>query len=313
MLHMTVQLKDGRLLAYLVLGNPSSTKVVIQHHGFPSSKQEGLIFHEKAGQKDLKLVCVDRPGYGDSDVDVEHTIKKFVTEDLVELVGALVPKPTQISMLGVSGGGPYVASSLVYWPTIAPPIKSAIFCASMLPFDPKVSTLSFKFRMMFSMFGWSWYALYPMFSMQAYLMKSFFSSYLEEGAEQIENQASIKNKMKSAMTTVDFEALEKPTGDYDYFRTFMLFLRDAYKHPDYVNVFIRQAWQYSNDPGWRMSEIKTNAKVMVFQGGLDTQVPSQVGELIAAEIPGAELKLFPEEGHVSIMINQQDAILDACL
>jgi pimeloyl-ACP methyl ester carboxylesterase len=309
----SIQLKDGRKLAYLVFGSANSSRLVLQHHGFPSSKYEGLIFHEKAVEKDIKIIVIDRPGIGDSDVDTNHTIKKFITEDLVQLVQSIKPKPKDISMLGVSGGGPYVAASLVYWPDTSPPIKNAVFCSSLAPNDPKISTLSLKFRLMFGMFGWSWYVLYPIFSLQAYMMKSLFNSYLEESDKQAENQANIKNKMKSAMSTADYDALTRVTDGSDNFKSFMLFLKDAYKNPDYLNVLIRQAWQYSADPGYKMADIDTNAKVTVFQGGIDTQVPKEVGELIAAEIKGAHLKLFKDDGHFSVLVNQQDAILDSCL
>ncbi|KAJ3272018.1 hypothetical protein HDV01_006058 [Terramyces sp. JEL0728] len=307
----SIKLKDGRNLAFISYGNVESTKVVLEHHGFPSSKNEGLLFHEKALEKNLRLITIDRPGFGDSDIDNEHSIKKFVAEDLVELVKQLEPQPTEISMLGISGGGPYVAASLLHWPKELPPVKNAVFCAGLTPNDAKVANCSFKFRMMFSMFGWSWYVLYPMFSLQAWMMKSFFTSYLEESDKQKENQESIRNKMKSALPAADYEALSK--NDNYYFKVFMLFLQDAYKNPDYLNVFIKQAWVYTADPGYKMSDIETSARVTVFQGGIDTQVPKEVGELIASEIKGAELKMYPDEGHISLLVNHQDEILNSCL
>ncbi|KAJ3309354.1 hypothetical protein HDV04_006193 [Boothiomyces sp. JEL0838] len=307
----TIKLKDNRKLAYIDYGDTLSTKLVLQHHGFPSSKMEGLIFHEKALEMNIRLIAIDRPGFGDSDIDADHSIKKYISEDLVELVEQLEPKPTEISMLGISGGGPYVAASLCYWPRHVPPVKNAVFCAGLCPNDPKIANCSFKFRMLFNMFSWSWYVLYPTFSLQAWMMKSFFTSYLEESEKQQENQTSIRNKMKSALTTADYEALSQ--NDNENFKIFMLFLRDAYKNPDYLNVFIKQAWQYTADPGFKMSEIETKANVTVFQGGIDTQVPQEVGELIASEIKGAELKLYPDEGHLSLIINKKQEILAACL
>ncbi|WP_353808913.1 alpha/beta fold hydrolase [Agromyces sp. SYSU T00194] len=58
---------------------------------------------------------------------------------------------------------------------------------------------------------------------------------------------------------------------------------------------------------WGFDPADIAAPVLVVQGGLDRVVPLGHGEYLAATIPGAELVLRPDDGHVSVL----DAVPDA--
>ena len=57
--------KDNRQLAYLEVGDPDGP-LVIHNHGGPSSRLEAHFFEDAASKHGLRLVCVDRPGIGQS-------------------------------------------------------------------------------------------------------------------------------------------------------------------------------------------------------------------------------------------------------
>jgi pimeloyl-ACP methyl ester carboxylesterase len=44
--------------------------------------------------------------------------------------------------------------------------------------------------------------------------------------------------------------------------------------------------------------------VHVYQGGLDRHVPPDMGRHIALTLPAARLHFFPDEGHLSILVNR---------
>ena len=56
---------DGRTLAYLEVGDPDAP-LVIHNHGGPSSRLEARLLADAAAKNRLRLVCVDRPGMGQS-------------------------------------------------------------------------------------------------------------------------------------------------------------------------------------------------------------------------------------------------------
>ena len=56
---------DGRRLAYLEVGDPKGP-LVLHNHGGPSSRLEARLLADAADGNGLRLVCVDRPGQGQS-------------------------------------------------------------------------------------------------------------------------------------------------------------------------------------------------------------------------------------------------------
>src|SRR5687768_5099415 len=98
----TISLRDGRSLAYAEWGDPSGAPVVLLH-GSPSSR----LFRPDEGETasaGVRLITVDRPGYGGSDFDPERTLLGWV-DDLTQLVDAL--ELERFVLVGHSSGGPY--------------------------------------------------------------------------------------------------------------------------------------------------------------------------------------------------------------
>ena len=62
----TIQLSDGRTLAYLDTGDPEG-RPVFYFHGGPGSRLEGLLFDELNQQLGIRMIAPDRPGHGLSD------------------------------------------------------------------------------------------------------------------------------------------------------------------------------------------------------------------------------------------------------
>jgi pimeloyl-ACP methyl ester carboxylesterase len=98
----TISLRDGRSLAFAEWGDPGGAHVVLLH-GSPSSR----LFRPDEGvtaAAAVRLITVDRPGYGRSDLDPERTILGWV-DDLAALVDAL--GLARFALVGHSSGGPY--------------------------------------------------------------------------------------------------------------------------------------------------------------------------------------------------------------
>ncbi|KAL1892775.1 hypothetical protein Sste5346_006858 [Sporothrix stenoceras] len=100
----TVTLPDGRTLGFAEYGAPEGAPV-IYFHGFPSNRLEGSAADKLAKQHKVRLLCLDRPGYGLSTLQPGRRMLDW-PDDVMAFASAQ-SLPT-FGVLGASGGGPYV-------------------------------------------------------------------------------------------------------------------------------------------------------------------------------------------------------------
>lgn len=102
----TLRLRDGRLLGYAEYGDPGGP-ALFYFHGFPGSRLEARLGDAVAARNGVRLIALDRPGFGLSHFKPGRTISEW-PDDVVELADAL--GIDRFAVMGVSGGGPYVAA-----------------------------------------------------------------------------------------------------------------------------------------------------------------------------------------------------------
>ena len=120
-------LHDGRRMAYAEWGAADGRPVVL-FHGMPGSRlscpdEEAT---ERAG---VRLITIDRPGYGISSPNPGRTLLSWVA-DYVEWAGLVGLSPCPI--VGWSGGGPYALACAVQCPEC---VTSVGLAASSAPLD----------------------------------------------------------------------------------------------------------------------------------------------------------------------------------
>ena len=101
----TIQLSDGRTLAYLESGDPNG-RPVFYFHGGPGSRLEAHIYDNLNRTLGIRMIAADRPGYGLSDNQENRTYLDWA-EDVAELADQLGIE--RFAVLGYSSGGPYAA------------------------------------------------------------------------------------------------------------------------------------------------------------------------------------------------------------
>ena len=91
-INATIKLRDDRRLGYSEIG-PRSGNAVLYVHGNPGSRKEMLrpSYVEAIEQAGLRVIAIDRPGYGDSDPPLTRGHHPFV-EDARELMDHLKVK-----------------------------------------------------------------------------------------------------------------------------------------------------------------------------------------------------------------------------
>ncbi len=93
----------GRTVAYAEYGDPAGRPVVVLH-GTPGSRRLGGLFAPAAAEQGVRLLAVDRPGYGDSEAWPERSIA-----DIGDVVAAVLDDAgvDRAGVIGFSGGGPH--------------------------------------------------------------------------------------------------------------------------------------------------------------------------------------------------------------
>lgn len=102
----SLRLSDGRRLAYREYGAPQGHPV-LAFHGTPGSGIMFAIAANAAVQLGLRLIAVDRWGYGQTDLHPRPALAAWPA-DVAQLVGHL--GLSRFAVLGISGGGPYAVA-----------------------------------------------------------------------------------------------------------------------------------------------------------------------------------------------------------
>jgi len=107
-----IKLSDGRSLGYAQYGDIHG-RPLLYFHGLPGSRLDSSgpapsAIAEKLG---IRVVALDRPGFGLSDFQPERTLGDW-PKDVVEAADAL--SLNTFAVLGLSGGGPYDAACARY-------------------------------------------------------------------------------------------------------------------------------------------------------------------------------------------------------
>ncbi len=106
-------LPDGRRLSYNQYG-PASGHPVFYFHGSPSSRLDiHLMAPDFLHQSPFRIISVDRPGMGRSDFQPGRGFSHWAS-DVAALAGEL--GLDKFAVLGVSGGGGYVAACARFIP-----------------------------------------------------------------------------------------------------------------------------------------------------------------------------------------------------
>ena len=101
----TVELAEGRV-AQLWLGGADTGPVVLFFHGCPDTRWAAISGQEAAREAGVRLLCVNRPGYGaSSPTPSSHA---SVADDAAEVLDRLAIG--EVAALGMSVGGAYAAA-----------------------------------------------------------------------------------------------------------------------------------------------------------------------------------------------------------
>ena len=270
-------LKDGRKLSFCIYGKPDGESV-FYFHGFPGSHLEvpltGLI--ETSEKLNICLIAVNRPGYGDSDFQKNRNLLDW-PDDISELADSL--GINKFSVHGYSGGGPYALACAYKIPAR---LKKVVVVSGMGP----TKAPGAKEVPSWLIIKWSGF-------MQSVILKA-----MKKMVET--NPYKFHSAMNKSLPKVDLDLLEKNNFKED----FVVVLKEAFK-PGIKGVK-QDARIYKNHWGFQLKEI--THPVYLWHGEDDATVKLETAKYISDELPNCIVKVYSNEGHLSLIFNKSKEI-----
>jgi pimeloyl-ACP methyl ester carboxylesterase len=283
-----VQAPDGRQLEVVSAG-PEDGRCFLFHSGTPSAAAAYPPLVAQLAKRGLRLVTFSRPGYAASSAMHGRGVGDVAT-DVQAVMDAL--KIGSFFCAGQSGGGPH-----------------ALACAALLP-DRVLATASLAGVAPWGAEGLDWLSGMGPENLEefgaALKGQEALEAYLEREAAAIHDVRpdDVAASLGGLVSDVDKAAL---TGGYAEYMASVLHRAVSTGIAGWRDDDIA----FASPWGFDLGSIQT--PVAVWQGGEDRMVPMPHGAWLAAHIPGAEVHLLPEEGHLSLALNKIGDVLDGLL
>lgn len=278
-----LRLPDGRSLAYQLYGAHEG-RPLYYFHGFPGSRLQAALHHEQALAANVCLVAPERPGFGRSDYQPGRSILDW-TEDVAFMADTLGHR--RFGVLGVSCGGPY---ALACAHQLGERLDYVGLLAGMGPMDiPELRTT--QLPALKAMFGLA--RIHPRLASPLLALDRLM--FLRNPARALKALAGLLAEPDRQLLAADPLAAE----------AFATFLAEAYRQG--IRGACTEAALIASPRPFALEEIKV--PVHLYQSGLDRHVPAAMGRYLQARLPRASLLLYPQEGHLSIVINQFPQVL----
>jgi pimeloyl-ACP methyl ester carboxylesterase len=286
-LDQTCTLADGRRVGLAELGDPAGQPVLLCH-GFPASRLECRLMGDAPARLGVRVLALDRPGYGLSDWQEARTIRQWAAdvEELAETLGL-----GRFAVLGVSGGAPYALSLAQALPDRVKAV--GIVCGLGPVARPELlKPMHWPARL-----GFGSARRAPLLN---YL---FFGGPL--GLLMQYRPSAALGMLTVGMQGADREVLDRPDIRASVCDTLREGLRQG------TRGALWDMRLYAGD--WGFDPATIARPVDFWHGDADATVPVLHTQSVAAVIPGATVRILPDEGHFSLPIRHAEPILERLL
>jgi pimeloyl-ACP methyl ester carboxylesterase len=277
----TLLLGDGRSLGYAQYGHPDG-EPLFYFHGHPGSRLEGRIAHRTATEGGLRVIALDRPGYGLSDFQPGRALIDW-PNDVAEAADLLHIE--QFRVAGASGGGPYALACAALLPERV--IQAAVI-SGVGPYRTPGITRGMRWqnRVAFQL-GSRWPAV------ARALMRGMHRNIITRPQRTIDALAD-------AMSSADAEIVRRPEVRAILTADLTEAFRPGSAGAAWDIVVLGRPW------GFSLQNITPD--VYLWQGEADTLVPPAMGRYLSEQLPHGHLTLLPGEGHLLVIDRMSDLI-----
>jgi pimeloyl-ACP methyl ester carboxylesterase len=269
----TVELRDGRALGYEEWG-PGDGFPILGFGGTTMSRLAHL-GHEAPEAAGVRLLLVDRPGYGLSDFNPRRTLLDW-PGDVAQLADAL--GLDRFAVFGMSGGGPHAAA-----------------CGYSLA--DRVSAVG-----LVSSPGPVWDRPELRYSLPPHRQPLFDVAARDQDEAARELLDDCRRELEEARR----DARHGDVADPDLrARLRASLLETAVRGPE---GYARDLFILFVSP-WGFTPEDVAVPVLIWHGDRDPAVPLDVARFYDRTIPGSELRVFPGEGHLVLWSHAEEILL----
>jgi len=278
-----VRLADGRWIACLRLGEPHG-RPVLYFHGFPGSRLEARILADAASRAGVRLLAVDRPGFGESTFQPRRSIRQWST-DISAVTAALGVQ--RFSIVGMSAGAPYALACAV---ALAARVDQVALVSPLSPLD-----------------GGHW-PRGMIARNRALLALAACAPVLARGtAHIIATWIRLSGDryvrfMIAGLHSPDRDLFANPGYRSIMTENMMEALRHGGRGAAWELTLITQPWDL------RLEDV--HGPVRLWQGLADEILPATLAQNLARTLPACAARYIPAEGHLSLMAHCADAVLE---
>ena len=258
-------LPDGRNLHVydVTLGTEAEPLTIFWHHGTPNIGAPPVPLFEASSALNIRWVGHDRPGYGGSTRHPGRTVAS-VADDVARIADAL--GVDHFAVMGHSGGGPH-----------------ALACAARLP-DRVVAAVSGSALAPFDASGLDW-----------------FAGMVPSGSRELRAATAGATVLDAYLASAEFDPEMFTPKDYAALSGAWAWFNDVVG-PATAHGF---AGAVDDDLAfvspWGFDPARIATPLLLLHGGQDRIVPVAHAHWLAEHCPTAELRLGPNDGHVSIL------------
>lgn len=264
---------DGRRLAYLEVGDPHGP-LVLHNHGGPSSRLEARLLADSATTNGLRLVCVDRPGMGQSSAQKARSYSGWA-DDLITVADALGFQ--EFGVTGWSEGGPWALAAASYIDparlrhvsSIAPGSYGAFGDNSAAQYLSKIDALGGTLALRFTP---GFRLMYATLGLTAKRFSASFSKQIRQSVNDYDRQILLRPEIGQGFADSCAECFAHGSDGL---------VRDA-------ELLYRR---------WAFDVKKIERPVHLWQGLDDLLVPDPINKAVADAMPGAVWHPVESAGH----------------
>lgn len=271
---------DGRVLEVYLTGwqtTPDDAPVLVHHHGTPGCGRLSQVLRAGAATLGLRVICPTRPGYGGSTRRPGRDVAA-VADDVRQVLDAL--GVTRAVVTGESGGGPHALATAALLPDRCPAVATL---AGVGPHGvPELDFTAGMGQDNIEEFG------------AARDGETTLRPYLDDQRVQLAGVSAetIAQGLASLLPPVDRALVTGAMAD-DIVSAFTEALAPG------VDGWLDDDLAFVRPWGFDLAALRS-ARVFIWQGDQDLMVPAAHGRWLCRAIPGAQPRLSPDDGHLSI-------------
>jgi pimeloyl-ACP methyl ester carboxylesterase len=294
-----VKLPDGRTLSYGIYGvnSPTASLTVFYFHGFPSSHHEALTLDDLAKARDIRIVAPDRPGMNQSTFQLGRTIVDW-PKDVLALADHEDIRADTFAVIGTSGGAPYALACCAALPKDR--LKCTAIISGLYPASLGTEGMMALSKMMLWLAPWS-----------TALVEGILDWTLGHRVSHTTDPHKLEEILGSGMEgrpEQDKQAWE----DNERGLRQMLVATAQHAFPD--GSAHGAAWEarLNGSPwGFQLEDLDMDeGKLILWHGGKDINSPLGMTEKAHALLAGSELRVDPNEAHMSLFLHKLPEVLD---